>query len=254
MVNARKIAFLAAGAIPGKLSEVLAKRQDILRSIASPGTQIDIFGIGKHPEKSIGAIESVYDAAMAMPLELECGLAAEKAGYQAVIISCGDDPGVVPLREILKIPVIPPTATAMHICSMLGNRFSLLTTGNFHTRRTELHERISSYDGLLKFVSVHPIGLSVLEVRAKPKEAYEAMVKEGKRAVEEYGADSLTFGCMSMAFLMVDDKLSKDIGIPVVNPVKTAVKMAELLIDLGLTHSKLAYPYPPSILKELAIK
>ena len=50
-----------------------------------------------------------------------------------------------------------------------------------------------------------------------------------------------------MGFLMVDDKLSLEIGVPAVNPVKTAVKVAETFIDLGLTHSKVAYPNPPSL-------
>jgi len=126
---------------------------------------------------------------------------------------------------------------------MLGRRFSILTTGRSPPRRTEIHER----DGLLKLVSVHPIGLSVPEVREKPMEAFDAMVREGTRAVEEHGANSVTYGCMSMGFLMVDDKLSLEIGVPAVNPVKTAVKVAETFIDLGLTHSKVAYPNPPSL-------
>jgi len=46
---------------------------------------------------------------------------------------------------------------------------------------------------------------------------------------------------------MVDDKLAQEIGVAVVNPVKTAVKAAEMFIDLGLTHSKKYYPIPPSL-------
>jgi allantoin racemase len=110
-------------------------------------------------------------------------------------------------------------------------------------KRTEVHER----DGLMKLVSIHPVGLTVPEVRVKPQEAYDAMAREGRRAVEEYGAASVTYGCMSMGFLMVDEKLTEEIGVPAVNPVKAAVKTAETLIDLGLTHSKKAYPVPPSL-------
>jgi len=54
---------------------------------------------------------------------------------------------------------------------------------------------------------------------------------------------------MSMGFLMVDEKLSEEIGVPAVNPVKVAVKTAEMLIDLGITHSKLTYPVPPSLIE-----
>lgn len=240
----RKIAFLMAGAATGRLTGELARREKILRSIVSPGTQIDIFGLEEDPEKSrLGTIQSQYEATVSTPAELECAMAAERAGYQAVIIPCGGDPGVAPLKEVLNIPVIPPGSTAKHVCSMLGRRFSILTTGLGPPRRTEIHER----DGLLKLVSVHPIGLTVPEVREKHEEAYEAMIREGRRAVEEHGANSVTYGCMSLGFLMVDDKLTKEIGVPAVNPVKTAVKVAEMFIDLGLTHSKLAYPVPPSL-------
>jgi allantoin racemase len=240
----RKIAFLMASASTGRLSGELARREGILRSIAGQGTRIDIFGLEEDPSKShLGTIQSDYDASLSTPNDLRCAMAAERAGYQAVIIPCGGDPGVAPLREALRIPVIPPGSTAKHFCSMLGPRFSVLTTGSGSPVRTEIHER----DGLLKLVSVHPIGLSVPDVRAKPEEAFRAMVREGRKAVEEHGASSVTYGCMSMGFLMVDERLTGEIGVPAVNPVKVSLKTAEALIDLGLTHSKLAYPIPPSL-------
>jgi allantoin racemase len=245
----RKIAFLMASAATGKLSGILAHREKILRSIASPDTQIDIFGLQEDPDKShLGAIQSDYEAALSTVEDLECALAAERAGYQAVIIPCGGDPGVAPLREILKIPVVPPGSTAKHFCSMIGPRFSMLTTGKGPVRRMEVHER----DGLLKYISVHPIGFTVPEVRVKQEEAFDAMVREGRKAMEEYGACSLTYGCMSMGFNMVDKRLTEEVGIPAINPVTMAVKIAETLIDLGITHSKLAYPVPPSLVGKLS--
>jgi allantoin racemase len=240
----RKIAFIVPSAATGKLSGELARREKILRTIASPDTKVDIYGLEKDPEKStIGVIQSAYDAAIEVPKILKCAIKAEKEGYQALIISCGGDPGVEPLREIVNIPIIPPGMAAQHVCSMLGRRFSILTTGIGSPRRAEIHER----NGLLKMVSIHPIGLSVSEVRIKQEEAFEAMVREGKRAVNEYGANSVTYGCMSMGFLMVDEKLTQEIGVPAVNPVKVSIKIAEMMIDLGLTHSKLAYRMPTSI-------
>lgn len=240
----RKIAFLMASASTGRLSGELARREKILRSIASPETRIDIFGLEEDPKRSrLGTIQSAYEASLSTTEDIECAMAAEKAGYQAVIIPCGGDPGVAPLREVLSVPVIPPGSTAKHLCSLLGPRFSVLTTGKGNPVWTEAHER----DGLLKLISIHPVGLTVPEVRARPEEAFEDMAREGRRAVEEYGACSVTYGCMSMGFLMVDDRLTEEIGVPAVNPVKAAVKMAETLIDLGITHSKRAYPVPPSL-------
>lgn len=240
----KKIAFLMASAATGKLSGELERREKILRSIAGTDTRIDVFGLEKDPERShLGTIQSSYEASLSTVGDLECAVEAEKAGYDAVIIPCGGDPGVAPLREVLRIPVVPPGSTAKHLCSLLAPRFSVLTTGGGGVVQAMIHER----DGLLKHVSTHPVGLSVPEVREKPGETYDALVREGRVAVEEYGAGAVTFGCMSMGFLMVDERLGDALGVPVVNPVKAAVKTAEMLVELGVTHSKLAYPVPPSL-------
>jgi allantoin racemase len=238
-----KIAFLMASASTGRLSGELARREEILRSIASPGTDIDIFGLVEDPEKShLGTIQSAYAASLSVPEDLEAAIEAEKNGYQAVIIPCGGDPGVAPLREVLSIPVIPPGSSAKHVSSLIGPRFSVLASGKGAPFRTEIHER----DGLLKHVSTHPIGLTVPEIRVNRDEALESMIRAGHEAVKKYGAASVTYGCMSMGFLMVDDELSESTGVPSVNPVKTAVNFAEMCIKLGITHSKKVYSIPPS--------
>ena len=52
---------------------------------------------------------------------------------------------------------------------------------------------------------------------------------------------------MSMAFLGVAEELSGELGVPVINPARTALKTAELLLGSGLTHSKRAFPVPPKM-------
>ena len=236
-----------ASASTGKLSGELARREKILKSVASEDTQIDMFGLEKDPEKShLGTIASGFDSAMGVPKMIRCAIEAEKAGYQAVIGSCAGDPGVRPLKEVLTIPVIPPGNTAKHMCSMMG-RFSLLSPGKEGPRRVDMLER----GGLMNLVSRHGIGFSVLGVRENPDKAYEAMVRQGKIAAEEFRAESVTYGCMSMAFLPRALNLSDDIGIMAFNPLQIAVKMAELYIDLGIKHSKLHHPIPVRLHKHL---
>jgi allantoin racemase len=52
---------------------------------------------------------------------------------------------------------------------------------------------------------------------------------------------------MSMAFLDVTGELQERIGVPVVNPVIAALKTAEMVALMGLSHSKTAYPAPPKM-------
>ena len=52
---------------------------------------------------------------------------------------------------------------------------------------------------------------------------------------------------MSMGFVGVTDDVQKRLGLPVVNPVVAALKTAEAVVAMGLSHSKAAYPVPPKL-------
>ena len=52
---------------------------------------------------------------------------AERDGFDAVIIYCGDDPAVGAARELVDIPVIGPGKVAKMIALDLSYRFSILT-------------------------------------------------------------------------------------------------------------------------------
>ena len=45
-------------------------------------------------------------------------------------------------------------------------------------------------------------------------------------------------------YLDIDKKLSDELRVPVINPAKAAVRMAETFVDFNMTHSKISYPIP----------
>lgn len=87
-------------------------------------------------------------------------------------------------------------------------------------------------------------GLSVLQSRKKGSWFSSVFIKEGNEAINKDGAEALTLECMSLGFQNVDKKLQEKLGVQVLNPVKVAVKMAELLVDLRLSHSKKVFKKP----------
>ena len=89
------------------------------------------------------------------------------------------------------------------------------------------------------------IGVSVVDLANETSGAWQRILETSRRCIDEDGADVLVMGCMSMAFMDVDRELSKRLGIPVVNPVLAALKTAETLLDLGLSHSRASWPSPP---------
>jgi allantoin racemase len=249
----RKIAFISGGF--GPLSPEMNRRHGILKAAASPGTQVDMYG-GKGSIESrkgeykgtgkFGAIESEYGLAFGFPHEAKVCVEAQEEGYDAIILACGGDPGLFGIFESVNIPVIGPGTTARHVCSLISHKFTLLTTG----RKGSVYQIMEHENPqkLGRWVSTRTIGLSVVDVRERPEEAYQNTLKEAKSAMAEEGADAFTFGCMSMAFLDFDKRLEKELGVPFVNPAKVSVRMAEMCIDLGLRHSKITFPTPENFM------
>jgi allantoin racemase len=52
---------------------------------------------------------------------------------------------------------------------------------------------------------------------------------------------------MSMTFLDVTAQLEAEMGVPVVDPARSALEVAGAMAGSGLRHSKSAYPLPPRV-------
>jgi allantoin racemase len=65
----------------------------------------------------------------------------------------------------------------------------------------------------------------------------------------EQGAEALVLGCGATTGLAA--QVTQELGIPVLDPGLTAMKYAEMLVDLGLSHSKRTYPHNPRVMQLL---
>jgi len=74
-------------------------------------------------------------------------------------------------------------------------------------------------------------------------EVVDKFVRQVELARQD-GAASCIMGCATMAFLLLDEAANALATIPVINPVKAAVRAAEMLLSLGIRHSDTAYAKP----------
>ncbi len=96
--------------------------------------------------------------------------------------------------------------------------------------------------------SVRASGLAVLELEEDPLRAVEAIVRQAELAVSQDKAEVICLGCGGMAGL--DEQIRQRTGVPVVDGVTAAVTIAESLVRLGLSTSKVrtyATPRPKTI-------
>jgi allantoin racemase len=230
--------------VPGPMSQnqgqkELDRRCGILQEFAASGTEVAI----RDAQTGPASIESTVEEYLAIPGLLEGVARAEKEGFDAVIVGCFGDPGVDGARELVNIPIIGPCEASLAASIPLGHKASIITvlqtvvpSMKKYARAVGLAERLAS---------VRAVEVSVLDLAKERPHVIETFVREGRKAINEDGADVLIPGCMSMAFLGIAEEVQKELGIPVLNPAAVALKTAELYVRLGLSQSKRAYPTPP---------
>lgn len=212
----------------------------LLKKYASKGFDVEVANIkyGTH------SVECYFDENLNAPYIVEEVRKAEEKGYNAVIIDCFFDPSVEAAREIAEIPVVGCKEAALHIACMLGPKFSIIGPGGPPFAKL-LNSSIREMGLTSRLASIRTIGLMVLDIEEDRKMTVDRLVEEGKRAIDEDGADVLVLGCTGLSDAAEEYKLQERVGIPVVDPLLAALKIAESLVSLNLSHSKSAYPQPP---------
>lgn len=217
------------------------------RAVARPGTEI----IAVSPAMGPASIESHYDEALAVPGLLQEIAVGEQAGVDAYVIACFGDPGLKAARELARGPVVGIAEAAMHMASLVGSRFSVVTT---LARTTGQAWHLAEAYGMARFCAkVRACELPVLELEQPGSQARERITDECRRALAEDGCDTLVLGCAGMADLC--EHLSGVLGVPVIDGVAAATTLAESLVALRLSTSKrgeLARPLPKGMAGLLA--
>jgi allantoin racemase len=154
--------------------------------------------------------------------------------YDAVIQAGYGEHGREGLQELLEVPVVDITEAAASLAMLLGHKYSVVTTLD----RTVplIKDRLKLAGVYERCASVRASGMSVLELEASPQRAIEAIVAQAIEAVNQDKAEVICLGCGGMAGL--DQQIRERAGVPVVDGVTAAVALAESLVRLGLTTSK----------------
>ena len=205
-------------------------------------SKIDVEGI----KYGTASIESRYDELLCVPGIIKVCEKAQADGYDGIFISCMLDAGVEATREKLDIPVVGPCRISMLLAADIAEKFSVVTvTENIKPAFKDIAKCVGIES---KLASVRSVDIPVLDLLNKEK-LKNALVKESIDAIEKDGAHCIILGCTGM--MGVDQALreglsKKGYNVPVIYPVPVSIRYLEMLISLGLTHSKKTYMYPPN--------
>jgi len=212
-------------------------KEEILKgykSISRSDVEMDIVSLDQGPE----SIESKYDEALSQPGVLEKIQEAEKQSFDACLIDCFGDPALYAAREVVHIPVVGVGQSGMLLAAMIGRRFSVITVLDRIIPLIEDNAQV--YGVSSKLASVRSVDIPVLDLKKDRDLLIQRLIKQAELAIKEDGADVIVLGCTGMAGLagaVKEGLYKKELKVPVIDPVKAAVKFAESLVDLGLSQS-----------------
>ena len=193
------------------------------RRSASPGTQITM----QTAAFGVAYIETRFEALIGAYATAQCA-AEHHAGHDAVIVSAFGDPGLAGLREVLPVPVLGMTESALATASLLGHRFSIVAISQ---RIQAWYREVVEANGLIgRLASIRALDRPLASIGNVQDEHADALRTLCERAVREDGAEVIVLAGAPLAGLA--RSLGGTLPVPVVDGVSSAVRHAETLIAL----------------------
>jgi allantoin racemase len=153
-----------------------------------------------------------------------------EAAFDAFVVACHCDPNLEAMKEITRKPVVGIGEASMKIASMLGHRFSVVSTDR---------HSIPHKEALIRKYHLQDLAASVRAPREEDKECSdrEKYLRVARSALEEDMAEVIVLGCAGMAGL--DKYLEKRLGVPVLDGVVCALIIAAGLVKYNVSTSKI---------------
>ena len=216
--------------INGNISQAVS--EDIAQAAklaAFPGTEI----VMVTPEIGPATIGGYLDAQLsAMGVCDEVSRCQE--GTDAFIIACFSDPGLYAAREMTTIPVIGIAEASMVTAIQLGHQFSLLSPLR---KMRPILQKLTSYYGFQdRLASVQTVDMDVKQAAIHGNERLVAFMEAGRIAIEKDDAEVLILAGAVLAGMEIE--MTKELGIPVLDPVKCAMIQAQGMVTMKLLNSK----------------
>ena len=205
------------------------------KRLKGPQTSIDIVHLKRGPE----AIQSEYDEANVTPFILEEVTDALRHHVDAIIVYCFSDPALPAAREISTIPVLGIGESSQLFAMGLADRVGILATVDQTIPKIRRKIAVKGFSS--RFPSIHALNIPVLDYDHAEKVMNRAL-DVVSLMVNQDRIEALLLGCGSL--LNIKERIQDALSIPVVAPGEVALKHAEMLVELRLSHSKKSFMMP----------
>ena len=219
------------------------RREDTALAYSSQEVQVGIVRVGATPY-----IHGLTPAELSLvtPAFFDAYRRAEREGYDAVVPLGVLDLGVEGGRSMVDILVLGPCETALHVASMVGERFGCIV---YHDSLIPMTESIvRRYGGMYeRVVGFRSSGFDLPDIAANHDKVVANFVAAARSLIEKERADVIIpLGISQCPVHIKPDWLSKQLGVPVVEGIGAPIRVAAAMAHLGLKHSRKRWPKSPN--------
>ena len=222
------------GSMLGMFRKSYAQLHRVVKDVAREDTIIEI----NHLKHGAYLVMGSYLEMLNNVWLIDGIIEAEKQGYDAAIIGCGNDPGLQQARQAVDIPVIGATESGMLLASILGHKFGVITVMDELVPMCERNIRSYGLESrATNPVRVYQCGsnplMGLLDMLLNPELINPQFENLCRECIAD-GAEVIVPACcaLSPATSLRDYKVVPGTGVPVIDITQVAVKMAELFVDL----------------------
>jgi Asp/Glu/hydantoin racemase len=211
-------------------------RENVAKSYSSAEVEVGILSVPARPFDGLGPAEIQAAAGIFH----DAFRAAERQGYDAVVPLGMLDIGVDGGRSAVDIPVIGPLQAALHIAAQVGENFGIVC---YHPSAIARHRAQTKAYGMEDWIAGRRAsGFYVQHIADNKDKMVESFLRAARALIEEDGADVIIPQGITQCPVQIDPKwLAGELGVPVVEGIGAPIRMAALMVSLGLRHSRIRW-------------
>ncbi len=217
------------------------RRQAVLRC-ALAGTEI---GFSVIKATFFRRSNSQVNSLSAGPLVAEVAQRAEAEGYDAVVPFGTLDAGVELARNLVRIPVVGAGQSVLHLGAQLSNRLGVIA---YEEKSIPfMRKQIYAWRVADSVVAIRSVQIPLPESTKNRAAMRERFIEVAHELIDKYDAEIIVpMGVTMVPVQYSPQEFEKELGVPVMDALKTSIQTAEMLVRMGLAHSVKTYPRPPA--------
>jgi allantoin racemase len=211
-------------------------REDVATSYSSADVEVGILSVPARPFDGLTPTE-IEGAA---PIFHDAFRQAEREGYDAVVPLGMLDLGIDGGRSAVDIPVVGPLQATLHVAAQVGENFGIIC---YHPSAIARHRAQTRAYGMEDWIAGRRAsGFYLQQIAENKNKMIESFLMAARALINEDGADVIIpQGITQCPVQMNPDWLSKELGVPVVEGIGAPIRMAALLVSLGLKQSRVRW-------------